>query len=191
MPADAIVGGTFTSVHNPMTTTVTQFLGVNNTGVAAGHWTDAAGNFHPFTFSGGTFTGINFAGKMSAQALGLNNDGEIVGSFMDAAGKTNGFLFNIATATYQQVDDPHAVGPGGTVINGLSDNGQIVGFFTDASGNVDGLVGTATTPEPASLLFRVSPVLGFGNTGFSLCLRNMAAAFRSGRFFFSSVGTAL
>ena len=39
MPADAIVGGTFTSVHNPMTTTVTQFLGVNNTGVAAGHWT--------------------------------------------------------------------------------------------------------------------------------------------------------
>ena len=62
------------------------------------------------------------------------------------------FPYNIATATYQQVDDPHAVGSGGTVVNGLNDNGQIVGFFTDANGNVDGLVGTATTPEPALLL---------------------------------------
>jgi|SRR5215471_4983867 len=44
------------------------------------------------------------------------------------------FLYNIATATYQQVDDPHAMGSVGTVINGLNDNGQIVGFFTDANG---------------------------------------------------------
>jgi hypothetical protein len=71
---------------------------------------------------------------------------------MDAAGNTHGFLYNIATATYQQVDDPHAVGLGGTVINGLNDNGQIAGFFTDANGNADGLVGTAITPEPPSLL---------------------------------------
>lgn len=79
---------------------------------------------------------------------------------MDAAGNTHGFLYNIAAATYQQVDDPYAVGPGGTVINGLNDNGQIVGFFTDANGNVDGLVGTATTPGPASLFF-----LGIGLLG--------------------------
>ncbi len=30
------IGGTFTSVNNPMTTTVTQLLGVNNAGTAAG-----------------------------------------------------------------------------------------------------------------------------------------------------------
>ena len=79
---------------------------------------------------------------------------------MDAAGNTHAFLYNIATATYQQADDPHAVGPGGTVINALNDNGEIVGFFTDANGNVDGLVGTATTPEPASLLLLLTGLLG-------------------------------
>jgi hypothetical protein len=69
-----------------------------------------------------------------------------------------GFLYNIAAESYQQVDDPPAVGPAGTVINGLNDKGQIVGFFTDANGNVDGLVGTAppvlreAAPQPPNSL---------------------------------------
>jgi probable HAF family extracellular repeat protein len=96
-----------------------------------------------FLENAGVFTFLQFPGSVFTQGLGLNNNGEIVGAFMDAAGNSHGFLYNIAAATYQQVDDPHAVGPGGTVINGLNDKGQIVGFFTDANGNVDGLVGTA------------------------------------------------
>src|SRR5260370_40992716 len=51
---------------------------------------------------------------------------------------------------------------GGTIINGINDNGQLVGFYTDANNNTIGMVAAATTPEPASLLFLATGLLGFG-----------------------------
>jgi hypothetical protein len=74
----------------------------------------------------------------------------------------HGFIYNIGSGTYQEIDDPNAVGPAGTVINGINDNGMIVGFYTDANNNVDGLVGTPTpaTPEPASLVLLATGVFG-------------------------------
>jgi probable HAF family extracellular repeat protein len=134
--------------------------GVNNVRMVVGFNMTSSTTSEGFLDNAGTFTFLQFPGSAFTQALGLNNDGEIVGCFMGAAGNTHAFLYNIATATYQQVDDPHAVGPGGTVINGLNDNGQILGFFTDANGNVDGLVGTATTPELTSLLLLGTGLLG-------------------------------
>jgi hypothetical protein len=73
------IGGTFTSVNNPMTTTVAQLLGVNNAGTAAGYWTDGAGNFHPFTWVPGTFTSVPVPGLVSSQATDVNNAGMIAG----------------------------------------------------------------------------------------------------------------
>jgi len=82
---------------------------------------------------------------------GLNDCGEVVGAFVDAAGNTHGFIYNRHTMSFQQIDDPNAVGPAGTVINGVNDRGQIVGFYTDAHGNVIGFVGTPTVPEHGCL----------------------------------------
>jgi uncharacterized membrane protein len=125
-----------------------QATDVNNAGMVVGFNMTSTTTSEGFLDKGGVFTFLQFPGSMFTQALGLNNDSEIVGFFTDSAGNNHGFLYNIASGTYQQIDDPNAVGPGGTIINGINDNGQIVGFYTDHNNNTIGLVGTATTPEP-------------------------------------------
>jgi hypothetical protein len=118
-----------------MTTTVTQLPRVNNTGVAAGYWTDAAGNFHPFTFSGAPFTGINFAGKISAPATGVNNAGMVVGFNMTRATTSEGFSDNAGVFTF--LPFPGSVF---TQALGLNNDGEIVGCSMDAAGNTHGFL---------------------------------------------------
>ena len=100
------IGGIFTSVSNPMTTTVTQLLGVNNSGRAAGYWTDAAGNFHPFTWVPGTFTAITVPGQVSAQATDINNKGWVTGFNMTSATTSQGFLDIGGLFTFLQFPGP-------------------------------------------------------------------------------------
>jgi hypothetical protein len=96
------IGGTFTSVNNPMTTTVTQLLGVNNAGTAAGYWSDGAGNFHPFTWVPGTFTSVPVPGLVSAQATDVNNEGMVVGFNLTSPTTSKGFLDNGGVFTFLQ-----------------------------------------------------------------------------------------
>lgn len=185
------VGGTFASVDDPNTTTLTELLGVNASGEAVGYYKDSLGNSAPFTWQGGSFTPITFTGLVSAQATGVNNAGDIVGfnltgssasngfldiggifsvidypgssftqalgidnagqvvgDYIDGSGGRHGFVYNIASGTFQSIDDPNGIGT--TTIDGINDNGQLVGFYVDANGNTDGFEATPA-PEPASL----------------------------------------
>jgi len=147
------VSGTFTPIAVPGSVSA-QATDVNNAGSVVG-FSGSEG----FLDVAGVFTFLQFPGATATVADGLNNNGQVVGSYMDAAGNTHGFIYDISTGTYQEVDDPNAVGPAGTVINGINDQGQMVGFYTDANGNTDGLVATAT-PEPASLLLFGTALVG-------------------------------
>ncbi len=92
-------GGTFTSVSDPSTPSVTpsvnQLLGVNDSGVAAGFYLDAGGNAHGYTYNVGTkaFTAVNLPGSFNAVSTtvtGINDSGVITGFYTDSGGATMG-----------------------------------------------------------------------------------------------------
>jgi len=194
------IGGSFTSVVNPLTPSgmgtipTNQLLGVNDGGVAVGFYVDSMGNpqgylyntmtlaFTPFTVpaqDNSTLAGINNAGVLagfynngtsdvgfidnggtfqylqafgdSTMFFGINNNGYAVGTYVDGTGQSHGILYNIASQTFQVVDDPNAAaGDGnGTTLNGINDQNQLVGFYVNGDGNTIGLVADPV-PEPAS-----------------------------------------
>ncbi|MEO7145724.1 MAG: hypothetical protein ABI165_19695 [Bryobacteraceae bacterium] len=153
LAAKTIVGITLPSSFN-----ATSFMaaGINNSGWIAGNYT-AAGVTHGFIDENGiskSFDDPNGNGT-NTSFFGLNNNGQAVGSFVDANG-TNGLVYNLATNTWQTVDDPNqsftsAFTFNGTTLNGINDLGQVVGFYSDGT-HVNGVLATAT-PEPAPIDF--------------------------------------
>jgi hypothetical protein len=137
------VGGIFTNVNNPNTATTppvfNQLLGVNNSNVGVGFYTDAAGVTHGYTYTIATATfsanidDPNSVGNTTATAI--NNAGEIAGFYTDAGGVFHGFVDNNGMFT---TIDP--TGSMGTMLLGLNDNGLAVGTYTDAGGVMHGLL---------------------------------------------------
>jgi hypothetical protein len=142
------IGSTFTNVNNPNTATVApvfnQLLGVNNSNIAVGFYTDAAGVTHGYTYSigSGTFSAdINDPNAViSTTAAAINNLGEIAGFYTDSGGFTEGFIYN--GSTFTTLDAPGAVD---TSLLGINDLGEIVGFDVDASNNMHGIICSAIT----------------------------------------------
>lgn len=142
------VGGIFTNVNNPNTGTTppvfNQLLGVNNSNLAVGFYTDANGVNHGYTYTIATkafSADINDpnAGTGTGQgttAAALNNKGEIAGFYADANGVNHGFLYN--GVNFTTINDP--LGVNGTQLLGINDNGLAVGDYTDANNIMHGLL---------------------------------------------------
>jgi hypothetical protein len=149
----ADVNGTFTSVVDPLTNgTVNQLRGVNNSNIAAGFYTDAAGNHHAYLYNlaTSTFTPLNLpAGfhAVSVTATDINNSGEISGYYTDTSGKTYGFL-DIG-GIFSSINDPFGNGTD-TMFLGLNNLGQVVGSYVGPDGRTYGLLfAPATSPSTA------------------------------------------
>jgi hypothetical protein len=149
------VGGTFTNVNNPATPPAqlpppttpvfNQLLGVNNSDIAVGFYTDATGVTHGYTYNiaAKTFSpNINdpnagTAGGQGTTAAAINNinGGEIAGFYIDAGGVAHGFtdIGGVFTTI-----DP--TGSMSTMLLGLNDNGLAVGTYIDSGGVMHGLL---------------------------------------------------
>jgi probable HAF family extracellular repeat protein len=106
--------------------------GMNNAGVIAGSYDDAAGSIpRGFVDIGGTFTPIDFPGATGGTKVhGINGSGSIVGSYVNAATVTYGFIKTGGNFTL--VNYPGATA---TYTYGINDSGNIAGFYIDASAN--------------------------------------------------------
>jgi len=140
------IGGSFTNVNNPGTATTppvfNQLLGVNDSNVAVGFYTDAAGVTHGYTYNiaSKAFSDINDPNTtVNTTTAAINNAGVIAGFFTDAAGNTDGFIDN--GGMFTTLDVPGAMD---TSLLGLNNLGEAVGFDIDAAGNMHGIVCNVT-----------------------------------------------
>jgi len=166
------VGGTFTTIDDPLATFGTEASDINGSGQIAGSYdfTDPNHVFegaHGFFLSGGTFTPIDFPMQevTSTTPQGINDSGDVVGLYrMNSPG--NGFLYS--GGVYTTVNVPSSLGCC-THANGINNAGQIVGQykFPDDNGTKHGFLdtgGTFTTIDfPGAVGSTLSGINNFGD----------------------------
>ena len=118
----------------PASPPVDQLLGVNDSGVAVGFWTDATGDNHGYlvnvtTGTFGTVTDPN-APSASLTAAAINDNGGVAGFYTNQAGNTDGFLMEGHTFI-----DLSVPGASSTMALGVNDHDEVVGTYTVGSGS--------------------------------------------------------
>jgi hypothetical protein len=112
---------------------VNQLLGVNNSGVAVGFYTDSKGNNHGYAYSifRHKFRSIYIGGATSLTASAINNAGDIAGFFTNSAGVVKAFLL------YPNGRVSALAFPGATMTQafGVNDSREVVGTYTDGTGS--------------------------------------------------------
>jgi probable HAF family extracellular repeat protein len=127
------------------TSNVTKLLGLSDSGLAVGYYTDDAAINHPFELELATqkFHGISPPSAVSAVASGINGKGDVVGYLTLANGATKGFLYK--GFSFTEFAYPAAVS---TQALSLTWNDDIVGLYVDASGNTHGFVLSQVLTSP-------------------------------------------
>jgi hypothetical protein len=143
------VGGMFTDATDPAalgaTLVTDQLLGVNDSDIAVGFYTNAAGNTVGYTYNiaskafSGNIVDPNGNGTNTTSAA-INNSGELAGFFTSMLGTTEGFLDN--SGTFTTVDVPGSME---TELLGLNNTGEAVGVDIDAAGIMHGIICNTAT----------------------------------------------
>jgi hypothetical protein len=112
---------------------VNQLLGVNDSNIAVGFYTDANGNNHGYAFSipGHWFARVNVPGAKSVSASGINNRGDIAGFFTGQGGVTRGFV-RWRNGQFKNLTFPGATS---TMAFGINDSREVVGTYMIGTGN--------------------------------------------------------
>jgi len=105
-------------------------------GDVVGSYEDAGGNYHGFSYFGGTgCLTIDFPSAVRTLVTGVNSAGQIVGQYMDSSSLWHGFLNGGAS-----IDYPQALN---TYVSGINDDGQVIGYYEDTAGNFHGFLQNA------------------------------------------------
>src|SRR5260370_11450320 len=129
-------GGRFHTVNNPNTNgtpPVNQLLGVNDSDIAVGFYTDAQGNNHGYTYDIGDqrFAAVTVPGNpgLSLTAAAINDRRDIAGFYTDANGITHAFLQH-RYGQFRTLDFP---GASATQALGVNGRDEAAGVYTGGS----------------------------------------------------------
>jgi len=132
---------------NPATPPVDQLLGINDSNVAVGFYTDGAGNNHGYTYNirHHRFATVTVPGNagLSLTAAGINNNGDVTGFYTNAAGVTVAFL-RYDHGYFQTLSVP---GAASTMALGVNDKDEVVGVYTVGTGSTATMHGFTWTPR--------------------------------------------
>ena len=125
---------------------VNQLLGVNDSDVAVGFYTDAKGNNHGYEYriGSGVFSRVTDQADPGASlaAAAINDRGDVAGFYTNAAGTTLAFLR--AGGGFRNLAYP---GASATQALGVSGSDEVVGVYTDGTGNSATMHGFTWTPR--------------------------------------------
>ncbi len=145
------VGGHFRNADfptgSPASPPVDQLLGVNDSDVAVGFYTDANGNNHGYEYNIGssrfsTVTDPSLPGA-SLTAAAINDEGDVAGIYTNAADTTDGFL----KTHHGHFIDLAVPGAASTMALGVNGSDEVVGTYTVGSGSSAQMHGFTWTPQ--------------------------------------------
>ncbi len=131
----------------PASPPVDQLLGVNDSDVAVGFYTDANGNNHGYEYNirssrFSTVTDPSLPGA-SLTAAAINDEGDVAGIYTNAAGTTDGFL----KTHHGHFIDLAVPGAASTMALGVNGSDEVVGTYTVGSGSSAQMHGFTWTPQ--------------------------------------------
>ncbi len=132
---------------SPASPPVDQLLGVNDSDVAVGFYTDANGNNHGYEYNirssrFSTVTDPSLPGA-SLTAAAINDEGDVAGIYTNAAGTTDGFL----KTHHGHFIDLAVPGAASTMALGVNGSDEVVGTYTVGSGSSAQMHGFTWTPQ--------------------------------------------